>query len=79
VKELELQVATLEARLSKAGPQALSAVLDAHPTVIGLRQRIAALELDVSDQRHRLRDYEYENGALRETNRELARKVMHPL
>lgn len=55
------------------------AVLDAHPMVIALRQRISALELDVTAERRRVRDIEDENQALRETNRELARKIMHSL
>lgn len=73
---LEEQVRALERRLTDGGLAPTQHVIDTYPTVISGRQRVADLELEVTELKRKLRRTEQDNGALREANRSLARDVM---
>lgn len=76
--DLEARVAALENQLRRAGITQHQIAEDA-PELLAARQRIAGLEVAVSELRRSLARTEAEREAMRETNRELARQLIHPV
>lgn len=75
-KALEEQVRRLERRLTDGGLEPTRHVIDSYPTVVSGRQRVADLELEVTELKKKLRRAEQDSGALSEANRSLARELM---
>lgn len=73
---LETQVRKLERRLTDGGLAPTQHVVDTYPTVVSGRQRVADLELEVTELRKELRRAEQDSLATSEANRILARELM---
>ena len=64
----------LEHRLGAQGPSIGPALLDQHPVVIELRNRLAEVELDVVEKDRTITSLQEDVEVLRETNRSLVRE-----
>ncbi|QSR27943.1 hypothetical protein CFH99_20160 [Nocardioides aromaticivorans] len=74
--DLEARVAALEGQLRRAGVTHHQ-LAENDPELVSARRRIAELEVAASELRRDLARTEAERDAMRETNRDLARQVMH--
>ncbi|WP_146248634.1 hypothetical protein [Curtobacterium sp. MCLR17_044] len=70
------QVKALERRLTDGGLAPSRQVVDTYPTVVSGRQRVADLELEVTELKKKLRRAEQDREATSEANRLLARELM---
>jgi hypothetical protein len=68
-RELQQKVEVLEGRLGAQGPSLGPALLDQHPLVIGLRGRLAEVELDIVEKDRTIASLRDDVEVLRETNR----------
>jgi Family of unknown function (DUF6262) len=73
-RELQQKVEVLERRLGAQGPSLGPALLDQHPLVIGLRGRLAEVELDIVEKDRTIASLRDDVEVLRETNRSLVRE-----
>lgn len=73
-RELALQVQTLERRLGAQGPTPGLALLERHPLVVELRERIAELEIGCGERDRTIAALSDDVDILRETNRSLVRE-----
>lgn len=74
IRELQQQVQTLEHRLGEFGPAPTAALLEHHPLVIELRERLAQSEITCSDKDRTITSLRDDIEVLRETNRSLVRE-----
>jgi hypothetical protein len=73
-RELQKKVQVLERRLGAQGAAVGPALLDQHPLVIELRNRIAQVELDIVEKDRTIASLRDDVDILRETNRSLVRE-----
>ncbi|TDK98147.1 DUF6262 family protein [Mycobacterium paragordonae] len=73
-RELQKKVQVLERRLGAQGSSLGPALLDQHPLVIELRNRIAQVELDIVEKNRTIASLQDDVDVLRETNRSLVRE-----
>lgn len=74
IRELQQQVHTLEHRLGAHGPTPTPTLLERHPLVIELRQRLAQSEITCTDNDRVIASLRDDIEILRETNRSLVRE-----
>ncbi|MBU9766958.1 hypothetical protein FR943_24365 [Mycobacterium sp. TNTM28] len=73
-RDLQQKVQVLERRLGAQGPSIGPALLDQHPIVIDLRQRLAEVELAIVEKDRTIASLQEDIEVLRETNRSLVRE-----
>lgn len=71
---LQQQVRTLEHRLGAHGPEPTAALLEQHPLVVELRERLARTEVERTAQDRTIASLRDDIEIMRETNRSLVRE-----
>jgi hypothetical protein len=74
IRGLQQQVRTLEHRLGAHGPEPTAALIERHPLVIELRERLAQSEIECTKKDRTISSLREDVEILRETNRSLVRE-----
>lgn len=74
IRGLQQQVHTLEHRLGERGPEPTAALIERHPLVIELRERLAQSEIECTNKDRTISSLRDDVEILRETNRSLVRE-----